>query len=201
MPTYFLIGMPSYSAETHGIKCWDLGASFIAPSGLNSAYTVVHHELVYIFGLQPSISVWSENEILLCTKWRIWLRVAFILFSNETDKILNLPDYVWNTGILSLKTMNHIFQHVSTTGVSSDQFFLFHLLLNFAVLISIKHLWGASNNSEHITEVVPNVKNLKNLFYALLLNHMLARGETLLSAPIRAAAFVFFCQDVSILQV
>lgn len=39
--TYFLIGIPLYSAETYGIICWDLGASFIAPSGLNSAYTIV----------------------------------------------------------------------------------------------------------------------------------------------------------------
>lgn len=90
MPTYFLIGIPLYSAETYGIICWDLGASFIAPSGPNSAYTIIHHELVYNFGLCPSVSVWSENEILLCIKWRSWLQVIFILFWNETDKILNL---------------------------------------------------------------------------------------------------------------
>lgn len=90
MPTYFLIGIPLYSVETYGIICWDLGASFIAPSGLNSANTIVHHELVYNFGLCPSVSVWSENEILLCIKWRSWLQVVFILFWNETDKILNL---------------------------------------------------------------------------------------------------------------
>lgn len=89
-PTYFLIGIPLYSAETYGIICWDLGASFIAPSGLNSAYTIVHHESVYNFGLCPSVSVWSKNEILLCIKWRSWLQVVFILFWNETDKILNL---------------------------------------------------------------------------------------------------------------
>lgn len=97
--------------------------------------------------------------------------------------------------------MNHIFQHVSTTGFSRNQFFLFHLLLNLAVLIFIKHLWSASNNSEHIKEVVPNVKNLKKLLYAIVLNHMLAREETFLSSTFRAVAFVFFCQDVSILQV
>lgn len=97
--------------------------------------------------------------------------------------------------------MNHIFQCVSTTGFSQNQFFVFHVLLNLAVLIFIKHLWGASNNSEHIKEAVPNVKNLKKLLHAIVLNHMLARAETFLSSTIRAVAFVFFCQDVSILQV
>lgn len=87
-----------------------------------------------------------------------------------------------------------------TTRFSQNQFFLFHLLLNLAVLIFIKHLWGASNNSEYIKEVVPNVKNLKKLLYAIVLNHMLAREETFLSSPVRTVAFVFFCQDASNLQ-
>lgn len=97
--------------------------------------------------------------------------------------------------------MNHIFQDVSTTGFSWDQFFLFHVLLNLAVLIFIKHLWGASNNSERMEEVVPNVRNFKKLFRAIVLNLGLPREEGLSSSPIRAIAFVFFCQDVSILQV
>lgn len=97
--------------------------------------------------------------------------------------------------------MNHIFQHVSTTGFSWDQFFLLHVLLNLAVLIFIKHLWSASNNPEHMEEVVPNVKNLKKLFCAIVLNLGLAREEGLSSSPIRAISFVFFCQDVSTLQV
>lgn len=88
----------------------------------------------------------------------------------------------------------------STTGFSQNQFSFLHLLLNLAVLIFIKHLWGASNNSECIKEVVPNVKNLKKLLYAIVLNHMLAREETFLSSPVRTVAFVFFCQDASILQ-
>ena len=50
-------------------------------------------------------------------------------------------------------------------------------------------------------EVVPNVKNLKKLFCAIVLNLGLAREEGLSSSPIRAVSFVFFCQDVFTLQV
>lgn len=56
-PTCFLTGIPSYSAETYGIICGDLGVSFIAPSGLNFAYTIVRHESVYNFGLCPSVYI------------------------------------------------------------------------------------------------------------------------------------------------
>lgn len=45
--------------------------------------------------------------------------------------------------------------------------FPFHLLLNLTILIFIKYLWGASNNSEHIKEVASSVKNLKKLLYAI----------------------------------
>lgn len=63
--------------------------------------------------------------------------------------------------------MNHIFACASPTGFA--QGFPFHLLLNLAILIFIKYLWGASNNSEHIKEVAPSVKNPKKLLYAIAL--------------------------------
>jgi hypothetical protein len=87
MPTYFLIGIPYYSSKTYGIVYWDGEAHFIAPSGLNSTYTIVHHESLYYFGLCVFyVPVWSANEVLFCDKWRSWPWTSFILFLNEADK-------------------------------------------------------------------------------------------------------------------